>query len=264
MTTFCLPPTKGRHNYTTMIPRTTKTTSRTKTALKTVGGISFFAAAVLCFFNNVLLDLQCHNTVGRNRRLGKTAFIVQQQSVDRRNHELEEDKSLSSIVRQRGTTARVALVRPFVEKNADKLSQSFDLWLTACDAANTTKSGAKFDLILLYSQDAGTAQRVVNEIKSKLQHPKSGWAGCVGKLQVLSAHIPPEKDIYDLQAQNQRSDWVLGPNLLFLRAFRMIQNLGSYETMYMMESDSIPLKSLWLDKLHDEIEALRPFSMFGR
>jgi hypothetical protein len=58
---------------------------------------------------------------------------------------------------------------------------------------------------------------------------------------------------------------VNGPNRQFEAGFRIIQSgeWGDYDGFYLMEGDSIPIKSYWLDVVLSEIEMNRPFAIMG-
>ncbi len=51
----------------------------------------------------------------------------------------------------------------------------------------------------------------------------------------------------------------------FPTGFRIIQSgeWGDYDGFYLMEGDSTPIKSYWLDTLLSEIEVNRPFAIMG-
>ena len=66
-------------------------------------------------------------------------------------------------------------------------------------------------------------------------------------------------------AQEELYSWVNGPNRQYEAGFRIIQSgeWGDYDGFYLMEGDSVPVKSYWLDVILGEINAYRPFAVLG-
>jgi len=61
--------------------------------------------------------------------------------------------------------------------------------------------------------------------------------------------------------------WVNGPNRQFERTIRAVQmsEYGSYDLMYFMEMDSVPVQPNWLDALMDGIRTEdSEFAILGR
>ena len=84
-------------------------------------------------------------------------------------------------------------------------------------------------------------------------------------IYAIEANIPQELDLYIPSAQEELYNWVNGPNRQYEAAFRIIQSgeWGDYDGFYLMEGDSVPIKSHWLDVVLSEIEANRPFAILG-
>lgn len=148
------------------------------------------------------------------------------------------------------------LVRPFTTHDVDKLLTSFDSWLPPCSSNNTN-----VDLALFHSQTLQQSSTIFKHaIANMITMYETKWQGCFGRLIVEGVDIAPQDDVYDLTSE--RADWVSGPNRQFERMVRRVQ--GNYETMFLMESDSVPMKANWLDALTLEVEAQRPFAIIGR
>jgi len=92
-----------------------------------------------------------------------------------------------------------------------------------------------------------------------------GWSQCFDNVYAIEANIPQELDLYIPSAQEELYNWVNGPNRQFEAAFRIIQSgeWGEYDAFYLMESDSIPVKSHWIDQVLHSVEAHRPFAILG-
>ena len=113
-----------------------------------------------------------------------------------------------------------------------------------------------------------------------------GWANCFDSIYAIEANIPAELDNYIPPMQEYLYNWVNGPNRQFeagkfhtrilevttnetlipyFVGFRIIQSgeWGDYDGFYLMEGDSTPIKSYWLDTLLSEIEVNRPFAIMG-
>ena len=151
---------------------------------------------------------------------------------------------------------RMALVRPFTTHDVHKLVESFTQWLPPCSGPRTD-----VDLVLVSSQKVvgnAAAMKAVNDI----MNPVPSWRGCFQNVKVYGVGIDPKQDIYIASAQEERADWVSGPNRHFEKTIRYVQ--GDYETMYLMEGDSVPKKANWLDALMNEVEVQRPFAIIGR
>ena len=126
---------------------------------------------------------------------------------------------------------------------------------------------AKADLFLFYSQTFSenmVAIKAVDEILNSFFEP-GGWSQCFDNIYAIEANIPQELDLYIPSAQEELYSWVNGPNRQFEAAFRIIQSgeWGDFDGFYLMEGDSVPIKSHWLDVVLSEIEVNRPFAILG-
>ena len=191
--------------------------------------------------------------------------------------------------------ARVAVVRPFCEFDAEALPSTFAVWnqLPPCRASatdldlntrmerNSTRSHDRYfddvgteimqdmvaDVFLFYSQtfsENEVAIKAVDTIIDQFNEP-GGWSQCFANIYAIEANIPQELDLYIPSAQEELYNWVNGPNRQFEAAFRIIQSgeWGDYDGFYLMEGDSIPIKNNWLDVVLSEIESNRPFAVLG-
>jgi hypothetical protein len=191
--------------------------------------------------------------------------------------------------------ARVAVVRPFCEFDAEALPSTFAVWnqLPPCRASatdldlgtrverNSSHRGDKYfddvgteimqdmvaDVFLFYSQtfsENEVAIKAVDTIIDQFNEP-GGWSQCFANIYAIEANIPQELDLYIPSAQEELYNWVNGPNRQFEAAFRIIQSgeWGDYDGFYLMEGDSIPIKNNWLDVVLSEIESNRPFAVLG-
>jgi len=193
----------------------------------------------------------------------------------------------------RETTTRLAIVRPFCEFDAPALPTTFECWqdFPPCRAAaadlgegfddefysdeerqfdnvgSHMQKDAKADVFLFYSQTFSENPAAMESVDKILNtfFEVGGWAQCFGAIYAIEANIPPELDLYLPPAQETLYNWVNGPNRQFEAAVRIIQSgeWGDYDGFYLMEGDSIPIKSYWLDVLLSEIEANRPFAILG-
>ncbi|KAL9187722.1 hypothetical protein ACHAXT_006100 [Thalassiosira profunda] len=126
---------------------------------------------------------------------------------------------------------------------------------------------AKADVFLFYSQtfsENDVSIKAVDEIMDEFFSP-GGWSQCFGNIYAIEANIPQELDLYIPSAQEELYNWVNGPNRQFEAAVRIIQSgeWGDYDGFYLMEGDSVPIKTHWLDVLLSEIEKYRPFAILG-
>ena len=191
--------------------------------------------------------------------------------------------------------ARLAVVRPFCEFDAEALPSTFAVWnqLPPCRASatdldlddsvhrNLTGGDDRYfdnvhseimqdmvaDVFLFYSQtfsENEVAIKAVDAIVDQFNEP-GGWSQCFANIYAIEANIPQELDLYIPSAQEELYNWVNGPNRQFEAAFRIIQSgeWGDYDGFYLMEGDSIPIKANWLDVVLSEVEANRPFAILG-
>ena len=126
---------------------------------------------------------------------------------------------------------------------------------------------AKADVFLFYSQtfsENEVAIKAVDKIIDQFFEP-GGWSQCFDNIYAIEANIPQELDLYIPSAQEELYNWVNGPNRQYEAAFRIIQSgeWGDYDGFYLMEGDSVPIKSHWLDVVLSEIEVNRPFAILG-
>jgi len=195
----------------------------------------------------------------------------------------------------RETTTRLAIVRPFCKFDAGPLPTTFECWQSfpPCKAAayelgegfdeenwsmnNNEKDfdqvgshmlkDAKADVFLFYSQTFSENDEAIEAVDTILDQyfEGGGWADCFDNIYVIEANIPPELDNYSPAQQETFYNWVNGPNRQFEAAVRIIQSgeWGEFDGFYLMEGDSIPIKSYWLDVVLSEIEMNRPFAIMG-
>ena len=191
---------------------------------------------------------------------------------------------------------RLAVVRPFCEFDAGALPTTFTCWnsLSPCkagsrdlgdidDPTNSTNDhdesryfdnvgsdifkDATTDLFLFYSQTFSENDEAIHSVDQIIDEFNSpgGWSQCFENIYAIEANIPQELDLYIPSAQEELYNWVNGPNRQFEAAFRIIQSgeWGDYDGFYLMEGDSIPIKSHWLDVVLSEVEVHRPFAILG-
>lgn len=132
---------------------------------------------------------------------------------------------------------------------------------------STAMKTAKADVFLFYSQtfsENPVAIKAVDAIINQFFEP-GGWSRCFENIYAIEANIPQELDLYIPSAQEDLYNWVNGPNRQYEAAFRIIQSgeWGDYDGFYLMEGDSVPIKSHWLDVVLSEIEHYRPFAILG-
>lgn len=194
----------------------------------------------------------------------------------------------------RETRTRLAILRPFCAFDAGPLPTTFDCWESypPCRAAayelgdefdeefwagdtdkyfddigSHTLKDAKADVFLFYSQTFSENEEAmisVDKIIDQYNEP-GGWSTCFDNIYAIEANIPAELDNYIPPAQEELYNWVNGPNRQYEAGFRIIQSgeWGDYDGFYLMEGDSIPIKSYWLDVVLKEIEFYRPFAILG-
>lgn len=164
---------------------------------------------------------------------------------------------------------KMAVVRTFCSKDANELVDSFHDWNRVSPCSETFKTDSYgTDLFLIFSQSLSESKEA-SEAVSKAEEifdATNGWGGCFENIFSLGVNIDPAMDVYMPSKQLEDENWVNGPNRQFERSIRAVQQsqFFEYETLYLMESDSIPVKHFWLDTLVDEVENHRPFAILGR
>jgi len=176
---------------------------------------------------------------------------------------------------------RLAIVRPFCAFDAETLPATFESWnsFAPCksssyavdddlyEAASGSSKSRVVDLFLFYSQTYLDSEEAVKSVESVIKefHERGGWSQCFDNVYAIEAKIPADLDLYIPSAQHELFNWVNGPNRQFEAAYRIIQSgeWGHYDGFYLMEGDSVPVKSFWLDIIIETIEANRPFAILG-
>jgi len=158
---------------------------------------------------------------------------------------------------------RIAIARTFCEVDAMNLVSSFDVWdkFPPCQE----KPLLPVDLVISFSralEDSPVARLAVEETRKRFEETQ-GWNQCFERFIYFGTNIPADLDVYDAKQQNMDANWVNGPNRQFERTIRMVEALGDFELMYLMEGDSVPQKKYWLDAITTEINEMRPFAVLG-
>mmetsp|Transcript_16549 Transcript_16549/g.20229 ORF Transcript_16549/g.20229 Transcript_16549/m.20229 type:complete len:735 (+) Transcript_16549:161-2365(+) len=181
--------------------------------------------------------------------------------------------------KKRKRIQRVAVVRPFGVDASKSLHDKFNIWneFLPCHQSESTissKTNASsyqnekqdddivIDLFLSFSRtydDYIDAKISVDDIIHDFEVNKNQtdtWQGCFNGVIPIEARIHPEDDIYIPEEFNKNWKWVSGPNNQFVKTMRDITSglFGSYDVAFVMESDVIPTRKDWLDKLLQEAE----------
>jgi hypothetical protein len=163
--------------------------------------------------------------------------------------------------------SNIAIARPFSFGDAVKLPESFDVWDTYAPCQHPTDF--QVDLLLVFSQTLATsslAQSVMEQVQERFVET-NGWNQCIDRVIGFGVDLDPESDIYHSKEQDTNVMWVNGPNRQFERTVRHLQSSpwADYELMYLMEMDSLPVLSFWLDALLREIHVqTSDFAIIGR
>ena len=199
---------------------------------------------------------------------------------------------------ERRSMRRIAVLRPFGTRMAGVLPGTFDGWsdFFPCDLDRRRSFGSEMgqtagegwdndvevDVLLSFSQNledypeaAENVARVLrlfgkdgdgdgNEGKTNLD--RAPWSRCFRNVHTISAKIEPVDDIYHPAEAHRNPLWVNGPNRQFASSLRsaMSGEFGSYDAVFIMEGDCVPVRDYWLDSLLDEAEGAAPFAILGR
>uniref|UniRef100_A0A7S3V5V7 Uncharacterized protein n=2 Tax=Chaetoceros debilis TaxID=122233 RepID=A0A7S3V5V7_9STRA len=225
----------------------------------------------------------------------KTLQSVDKFQVQPKKEQLAGKKAVGEKDFTRDTQTRLAILRPFCAFDAGPLPTTFDCWQSfpPCKAAayelgdefdpdalglndeNRTfdavgshmLKNAKADVFLFYSQTFSENDVAVKSVDTIIDQyfEGGGWAQCFDNIYAVEANIPADLDNYIPPMQEYLYNWVNGPNRQFEAGFRIVQSgeWGDYDGFYLMEGDSIPIKSYWLDVVLSEIEVNRPFAIMG-
>lgn len=168
-------------------------------------------------------------------------------------------------------TKRFAIARPFCEFDAETIPMTFMAWneYLPCDVLSVSQEGSvPVDLFLVYSQsysENDVAIKPMDEMIRTFYDDTTSWSRCFSNIYAIETNIPQELDLYIPSAREELSCWINGPNRQFEGMYRIIQSgqWGDYESFYLMEGDSIPIKPFWLDTLLLEVEKKHPFAVLG-
>ena len=166
--------------------------------------------------------------------------------------------------------SRLTLVRPFAPRDHAKLPASFDKWNTElpCDtgAVGTT---VETDLILCYSQSLGkdsAASDSVQTILNAFAQSSDAWHSCFANVFAVSAELLPSQDAY-ITTSTTGGNTASGPNFQFIRIAENLRNgtwgRGAYDVFMVMEMDTRPVRSRWLDGMIEDLDANAPFVVYG-
>jgi hypothetical protein len=171
--------------------------------------------------------------------------------------------SVSSSSLARGNK-KIAIARTFSVNDAANLLPSFDPWkeFIPCDGDPSYVA----DLILVYSQsiqNSTIAMDVMKKVGAVFEET-NGFGNCFDRLLGLGCNIERHEDIYQPNESSKNPLWVNGPNRQFERTVRAMQ-ANNYAYFCLMEMDSVPVRSLWLDALVEEIDSQpNDFAILGR
>lgn len=179
--------------------------------------------------------------------------------------------SLAIVAAARNTIATdvtsIAIARTFSVSDAGLLPESFAIWNEYPPCQNGLEK--KVDLFLVYSQslaDSTEAQASIEVVKDIFSET-NGWNGCFSNVYGLGVDIEPSVDLYQMEEQDSNPLWVNGPNRQFERTVRALQEAtsGPYDLFYLMEMDSVPVQSFWLETILDEVhDESSDFAILGR
>lgn len=162
-----------------------------------------------------------------------------------------------------------AILRPFCAFDTGPLPFTFDIWddFPPCDLDSEEMVSA--DLFLSFSQTYANDKRAIESVDIFIQNFYSGeyqWSKCFRNVYAVETNIEEDRDNFIPPMEEYLADWINGPNRQFERGFRLIQSgrWGDYESLYLMEWDSIPIRANWLPALLDDMETKRPFAILGR
>jgi hypothetical protein len=225
----------------------------------------------------------------------KTLQSVDKFQVQPKKNQLAGKKVEGEKDFTRDTQTRLAILRPFCAFDAGPLPTTFDCWQsfppckvaafelggefdedmlgyndenkTFDDVGSHMQKNAKADVFLFYSQTFSENEVAIKAVDKIIDQyfEGGGWAQCFDNIYAVEANIPADLDNYIPPMQEYLYNWVNGPNRQFEAGFRIIQSgeWGNYDGFYLMEGDSIPIKSYWLDVVLSEIEMNRPFAIMG-
>lgn len=186
-------------------------------------------------------------------------LLPQQSNLDENRH-LQINLSKPRI-------KRIALLRPFSSKRASSLVESFDIWdeFPPCKEKNNAEFSERavneeqyeIHIILSYSQSYSSSIAANNSTSYLIEHFRNyAWSHtCISSIRRIETHIPPEEDLYNPAEAGNNRMWVNGPNIQFLDSIETIQaeKWGSFDYVFIMESDVIPVQQYWLDTLLNEV-----------
>lgn len=135
----------------------------------------------------------------------------------------------------------LAVVRPFIESDAEQMTSAMLLQKAWKEACQPRKAGAEqpVDLIFYFNKDIDTLPNLKAQLE-RLAYEQH-MDVCFNSVKIISANLRPDMDGYPKGACNQ-----------FFRLFidddtRSL--IGSYSMIFYMEPDVTPLQPFWLDRI---------------
>jgi len=160
---------------------------------------------------------------------------------------------------------KMVILRTFCPFDIDELVLGFEDWSTFFPCSGAAENLLNVDIMLYFSQSWELwpkAKEAADAIVTKFDNGEYPWSTCFGAVHIGTAAMEPSQDFYAPPQQQINRLWVNGPNRQFEKGLRKSQELG-YELAYLMEPDSVPLKTHWMDIIRTEIEERRSFAVLG-
>eukprot|EP00638_Chattonella_subsalsa_P009021 CAMPEP_0117750440 /NCGR_PEP_ID=MMETSP0947-20121206/10374_1 /TAXON_ID=44440 /ORGANISM="Chattonella subsalsa, Strain CCMP2191" /LENGTH=1159 /DNA_ID=CAMNT_0005568617 /DNA_START=188 /DNA_END=3664 /DNA_ORIENTATION=+ len=213
---------------------------------------------LMAFSNVILLLLSLQATSVKSIENHQKKIVeVNTQKLFVGNH--EDRRNLESYFIK---DTRFAIVRPFAEADAGALLNSFDSWSSFPPCVANSSFNA--DIFLVFSQDLGDYPTISSNLETFIE-TKTDWMSCFRNISAISANISSFDDIYHPHQSHNNSLWVNGPNrqFNFIAQAMADETWGSYHFWYLMEGDSTPMKSLWMEDILNEALFHEPFAILG-
>lgn len=141
-----------------------------------------------------------------------------------------------------GKSLSFAVVRPFTEKDASLFMHNMmrhrEVWQSGCRKKDDFD---KVDLIFYFNKEISSSMPLFSQLSQLVQ---SNATACFHNVKFLSARLSEEEDGYPRGCCHQFFKLFLNQEL---RA-----ELGSYQSVFLMEPDVYPMKPGWLDKIVEE------------
>ena len=152
------------------------------------------------------------------------------------------------LCRAPASSSRTLLVEiPFTKADVSSLEISVALWERTWPCYRAPAVPSRPDLVLAFNSNMSEPRYAAIHARVQGLLARPVVRECFGAVSLESACLSADEDLYDKRRLS--ANWTVGPNNLFAKFLELAVARG-YKYMVQLEPDIVPLRPLWLEKLH--------------